>query len=117
MLGYRTIKGLDARQIRLPAEMLTVDIAQISDEERILITRVAHLVVHGLHTAVESVANQLLGVDDAMIQIRSVMKRFPEGATWGLSPAGSLGRRPPSRRGMEVEIGGRWESDRRRGID
>lgn len=47
--------------------MLAVNIAKVSDEEGIFITRFTHLMVDGFHAPVESLANQLLGVNQSIL--------------------------------------------------
>lgn len=51
--------------------MLAVDLAEVRDEEGVFIARVAHLMVDGLDTLVESLANELLWSNHAML-----LKRF-----------------------------------------
>lgn len=66
----RTVEGLDAGQVLLPAEVLAVDLAEVCHEEGVLVAGVTHLVVDGDDALVESVADQLLGVHGAMLRNR-----------------------------------------------
>lgn len=52
-----TVERLDSGEILLPSEMLTIDLAKVSDEEGILITRFTELMVNRLCTFVKSLAN------------------------------------------------------------
>jgi hypothetical protein len=70
------IEGPDSREILLPAEMLAVDLAQISNEEGIFVTRLTHLMINGLHALVESLTNELFRVNQAMLLKRSLKKGF-----------------------------------------
>jgi hypothetical protein len=58
---------LDASEILLPAHVLAVDVAEVSNEKGILIADVAGVVVNSLDTALQSRANQLLGFPGAMV--------------------------------------------------
>ena len=58
---------LNTGQILLPSQVLTVDLAQISDEESILVADVTDVVVDSLDTALQSSANELLGFSHAMV--------------------------------------------------
>ena len=63
----RTVMRLDTSQILLPAQMLAVDLAQVSDEEGILVANVTDVVVDSLDTALQSGANELLGAARAIV--------------------------------------------------
>lgn len=56
-----TIKGLDTWQIQLPAKMLPVNLAQISHEESVLVSRFAGFMVNCLDPSAERITDQLLG--------------------------------------------------------
>lgn len=58
---------LDAAQVLLPAKVLAVDLAQVSDEEGILVANVAGIRVNSLNTALQSLPSQLSGQRGAMI--------------------------------------------------
>lgn len=58
---------LDASQVLLPAKVLTVDLAQVSDEEGVLVANVTEIVVDSLDTALQSCANELRGCTCAMV--------------------------------------------------
>jgi hypothetical protein len=58
---------LDPRQILLPAHMLTVDLAQVGDEEGILVAGIAGVWINGLNAALQSLPNQLFGYASAMM--------------------------------------------------
>jgi hypothetical protein len=63
-----TIEGTDARHILLPAKMLAVDLAKVSDEEGVFFARFAHLMVDSLDTFVKGFANELLrGIDHSIV--------------------------------------------------
>lgn len=62
-----TIEGPNAGQVLLPAHMLAIDVTEVSDEEGVFVTGLAHFMVDGLHTAVEGVANHLLGNGGAIV--------------------------------------------------
>lgn len=47
--------------------MLAIDVTKIGDEEGVLVTRLAEFMVDGLNTAVEGLANHLLGNDGAIV--------------------------------------------------
>ena len=62
-----TIVRLDASQVLLPSQVLTVDLAQVSDEESVLVADVTDVVVDSLDTALQSCANELLGGARAIV--------------------------------------------------
>lgn len=47
--------------------MLAVDLAQVGDEERILVAGIAGVRINGLHSALQSLPNQLFGYASAMM--------------------------------------------------
>jgi NADPH:quinone reductase-like Zn-dependent oxidoreductase len=56
---------LDAGQVLLPAQVLAVDLAQVSDEESILVTDATQVVVNSVDAGLERVPDQVLGVGGA----------------------------------------------------
>lgn len=50
--------GFDPSQVRLPAQMLAVDLAQIGYEEGVFVAHLADIVIDGLNTALQSLADQ-----------------------------------------------------------
>lgn len=53
------VEGANAREILLPAEVLAVDFAKISNKEGVFVAGIAHFVVDGLNALVKSFSNQL----------------------------------------------------------
>lgn len=51
---------LDAAQMNLPAQMLTVDLTEISDEKGVLVSSIAGITVDVLDARFHSLADQLL---------------------------------------------------------
>lgn len=47
--------------------MLAIDVTKISNEEGVFVTGLAEFMVDGLNTAVEGLANHLLGNDGAIV--------------------------------------------------
>ena len=72
-----TIEGLDAGQIELPAEMLSIDLAEVRHKKGVLVSGFAELRVDILDTLAESFANQLLGqvLSIAMVKFMTVVVR------------------------------------------
>jgi hypothetical protein len=62
-----TIEGPDSREILLPAKMLAVDLSEVSNEESVFVARLTHLMVNGLHTLVESLTDELLWSNHAIL--------------------------------------------------
>jgi hypothetical protein len=58
---------LHTSQVLLPAHVLAVDLAKVSDEECVFIADVADISVNGLYTALQRVANQLLWCFSAIL--------------------------------------------------
>jgi hypothetical protein len=54
--------GLDPAQVLLPAEMLAVDLAQVSYEESIFFAKLAGIVVDSLDTGLQGLSNQLFSL-------------------------------------------------------
>lgn len=71
-----TIEGPDPREILLPAKMLAVDLSEVSNEESILVARLTHLMVNGLHALVESLADELLWSNHAILLKRFLKQGF-----------------------------------------
>ncbi|KAI6762718.1 hypothetical protein HG530_008698 [Fusarium avenaceum] len=69
-------EGPDSREILLPAEMLAIDLAQVSNEEGIFVAGLTHLMINGFHTLVESLTDELFWVNQAMLLKRSLKKGF-----------------------------------------
>lgn len=61
MVGGPTIKGLDAREVLLPADVLAIDVTEVGDEEGVLFSRLTEFMVNILHAVAEGVANQFFG--------------------------------------------------------
>lgn len=62
-----TIVRLDTSQVLLPAQVLAVDLAQVSDEESVLVADVTDVMIDSLDTALQSGANELLGIARAIV--------------------------------------------------
>jgi hypothetical protein len=58
---------LHTGQVLLPAKVLAVDLAKVSDEKGILIAYIASVMIDSLNAAFQGRANQLLGFPGAMI--------------------------------------------------
>jgi len=56
-----TIKGLDARKVPLPAQVLSIDLAEIGHEEGVLLSGLTVFRIDTLHALAESVSDQLFG--------------------------------------------------------
>ena len=63
--------GLDPAQVLLPAQMLAVDLAQIADEEGILLADAASVLVDSLDAALQGLPNQLFCLQRAMVNGRT----------------------------------------------
>lgn len=57
-----TIERLDARQIQLPAHVLSVDLTEVGYEEGIFLARVAGIVIDSLDALLQSIPDELLWV-------------------------------------------------------
>lgn len=62
-----TIERLDSGQILLPTHVLPVNLAKIGYEEGILFTSFADILVNAFNLFLQSVSNQRLGCNYAMI--------------------------------------------------
>lgn len=71
-----TIEGPDPREILLPAKMLAVDLSEVSNEESIFVARLTHLMVNGLHALVESLTDELLWSNHAILLKRFLKQGF-----------------------------------------
>lgn len=58
---------LDPAQVLLPAQVLAVDLAQVTNEEGIFFASAASILIDRLDTALQSIPNQLLCFSSAMI--------------------------------------------------
>lgn len=67
---------LDTAQMLLPAEMLAVDLAQVGDEEGVLVPYATFIVVNGLDAGLEGVPNQLLAlqITNAMVELAAEIR-------------------------------------------
>lgn len=73
-----TIERPDPRKVLLPAHVLAIDISQVRDVKGVLFAGVAQFMVHGFHPLVESLTNQLLGVDGVIFRLK--VKGFSDDA-------------------------------------
>jgi hypothetical protein len=58
---------LHTSQVLLPAKVLAVDLAKVSDEEGVLIAYIARVMIDSLNTACQGGFDQLLGFPGAMV--------------------------------------------------
>ena len=68
-----TIEGPDAGKIQLPALVLTVNLAKISDEEGVLLAGLAVVNVDALDALAQGLADELLGRSYAMAEVVLVL--------------------------------------------
>lgn len=70
-----TIEGLDTRQVELPAEMLSIDLAEVRHKEGVLVSGLAELIVDALDALAEGLADQLLG-ETQVLMVAMVVVMF-----------------------------------------
>lgn len=68
-----TIEGPDAREVQLPALVLTVDLAEVGDEEGVLLAGLALVDVDALDALAQGLADELLGRSYAMAEVVLVL--------------------------------------------
>ena len=59
--GVRTVERPDPRQLQLPAQVLPIHLADVGDEEGILVAGIADVVVDAIDASSESLTDQLRG--------------------------------------------------------